>query len=156
MCLIIAALCFWRSTYSQIFKQNKAPFACFSYFRSFSKSCRSQLLSFFCQWFLFLQNRFFWYYPNETLSPFPWRQSQNCQVSALSKKKNLWGVFCNCQRYIFQQHVVSSKRWTFHIFGGWIQPDCESFYQNSHAGCVEVCQRIRCWINKTHTPPSLC
>lgn len=26
------------------------------------------------------QNRFLWFCPNEALSPFPWRQSQNCQV----------------------------------------------------------------------------
>ena len=67
----------------------------------------------------------FWCYPNETLSPFPWRQSQNCQVPSLSKQqkkkkkvlsgKGWWwglGLLFNCQL----------GRWNFH---------CNSFFMNS-------------------------
>lgn len=81
------------------------------------------------------KNRFFWCYPNETLSPFPWRQSQSCQVSTLSKI--LWGVFCNCQRHIFKRHIASFKRWSFHFW--WIQPVCESFLSKHTA---PLCQRM--------------
>lgn len=84
------------------------------------KSCRSQLFFlFFLSGVLFLQNIFFWYYPNETLSPFPWRQSQNCQVSSLSKNLVV-GVFSNCQRHVFKEHVVSFKGEPF-IFGEFSQ-----------------------------------
>lgn len=76
------------------------------------------LVSAFLSGVLFLQNRFFWYYPNETLSPFPWRQSQNCQVSTLSKI--LWGVFCNCQGHVFKRHIVPFQGEPF-IFGEFSQ-----------------------------------
>lgn len=122
------------------------------YFYFFKTSFKMVPVSAFVSGVLFLQNRFFWYYPNETLSPFPWRQSQNCQVC--TRSKILWGVFCNCQRHIFQTAHRFFQRWTFHFW--WIQPVCESFYQNTQPRCVEECQRTDCWINKAHKQPSRC
>lgn len=89
--------------------------------------------------FLFLPKRkkndfYFWCSPNETFSPFPWRQSQNCQVPSLSKQKKKkkvlsgegwwWGLglFFNCQKQVFKERVIPLGRWNFH---------CIFFFVNS-------------------------
>lgn len=117
------------------------------------------------QGFLFLRKEkkkvfIFWCYPNETLSPFPWRQSQNCQVSSLSKqnkkKKSCrvkgggggW-LFFNCQKQVFKERVIPLGRWNFHcIFFREISRFASSwffffFFLSQHP--LWLCRRMPAW-----------
>lgn len=107
--LIISVLdcpLFLKFDFCSICKQNSTePLLCFffSFFCNFLchlTSFKMVPVSAFVSGVLFLQNRFFWYYPNETLSPFPWRQSQNCQVS--TRSKILWGGVLQLSETHFQ------------------------------------------------------
>lgn len=102
----------------QVVKCTNVPYIC--HLGSFFKIMPLSAFFFFLPGVLFLPNRFFWYYPNET--PFTVSMETVTKLSSffLTRTKNLEGGSATV-RDIFKQHVASFKGGSFSVSAGlWI------------------------------------